>query len=32
MNQLSDLVELRSGSPGTVVRIHMRRLDGDGRG
>jgi anti-sigma regulatory factor (Ser/Thr protein kinase) len=25
MNQLSDLVELRSGAPGTVVRIHMRR-------
>jgi hypothetical protein len=26
MNQLSDLVELRSGPPtGTVVRIHMRR-------
>jgi anti-sigma regulatory factor (Ser/Thr protein kinase) len=25
MNQLSDLVELRSGTPGTVVRIHMRR-------
>jgi anti-sigma regulatory factor (Ser/Thr protein kinase) len=25
LNQLSDLVELRSGAPGTVVRIHMRR-------
>lgn len=25
MNQLSDLVELRSGARGTVVRIHMRR-------
>jgi len=25
MNQLSDLVELRSGPRGTVVRIHMRR-------
>ena len=32
MNQLSDLVELRSGTPGTVVRIHMRRLEnGAGR-
>jgi anti-sigma regulatory factor (Ser/Thr protein kinase) len=25
MHHLSDLVELRSGAPGTVVRIHMRR-------
>lgn len=28
MNQLSDLVEVRSGEQGTVVRIHMRRKRG----
>jgi anti-sigma regulatory factor (Ser/Thr protein kinase) len=32
MNQLSDLVELRSGAPGTVVRIHMRRRRADRNG